>query len=75
MMSITSGDDIDQFALDFDSDEACIGIDSYDVVDFHCDCTLNDLFEPKPVPINTTMFDESSDEDDSVEVVSAVFVI
>ena len=74
-MSIASGVDIDQFALDFDSDEAYIGIDSYDVVDFHCDYTLNDLFEPKPVPINRTTFDESSDEDDSVEVVSIVLII
>ena len=70
MTSIASGVDIDQFALDFDSDEACIGIDSYDVVDFDCANTLSELFQPKP-----TLFDESSDEDDSVEVVSIVFIV
>ena len=64
--------DLDQFILDFDSDEACIGIDSYDVVDFDCIHALNDLLEP---PINRTIFDESSDEDDSVEVVSVVFSV
>ena len=65
--------DLDQFMLDFDSDEACFGIDSYDVVDFDCAHTLNDLLEPKP--IHRTIFDESSDEDESVEVVSVVFIV
>ena len=65
--------DLDQFILDFDSDEACFGIDSYDVVDFDCVRTLNELVEPPP--INRTIFDESSDDDDSVEVVSIVFIL
>ena len=65
--------DLDQFILDFDSDEACEGIDSYDIVDFDCVHTLAELVEPPP--INRTIFDESSDEEDSVEVVSIVFIV
>ena len=65
--------DLDQLKLDFDSDEACEGIDSYDIVDFDGVLALPELVEPPP--FNRTIFDESSDEEDSVELVSIAFIV